>query len=303
MSNVLPVRSDRCGLDELFLAFETGGAERARLALGPGWTRQWTAAWQVLGGDTLSLVRDLGPVPVAGCEPVRRFSWRRRQRHRPGLQFMVSTGRVHGFESLEEQSLLLALDFTGAVEDVLPQPFTLRFETAGGGSREHVPDFLAVFRDGSRWLFDVRPARLVKEDDATCFAAAAEAALEAGWRYSVVAGWKPHVLTGLTRCPRSGGTLRTGWACRTACCGRCRRRRPRSGTWSGRRLCRRSPGRMRCTCCGAGGWGPTCPGRSVTRRWSGWPGGTADGEPGRAPGVVGGFGAAAGRQGVDGVVR
>ena len=197
MSDVVPVRSDRCGLDELFLAYETGDAERARLALGPGWTRQWTAMWRVRGGDTAFLVRDLGLVPVAGCEPVRRFSWGRRQRHRPGLQFMVSTGRVHGFESLEEQSLLLALDFTGAVEDVLPQPFTLRFEAAGGGFREHVPDFLAVFRDGSRWLFDVRPARLVKEGDAVCFAAAAEAALEAGWRYSVVAGWRPHVLTGI----------------------------------------------------------------------------------------------------------
>ena len=48
---------------------------------------------------------------------------------------------------------------------------------------------------GPRWLLDVRPARLVKEDDATRFAAAAEAALEAGWRYSVVAGSLP---------PRSG---------------------------------------------------------------------------------------------------
>jgi hypothetical protein len=28
---------------------------------------------------------------------------------------MVSTGRLHGFESLEERSLLLALDFTGMV--------------------------------------------------------------------------------------------------------------------------------------------------------------------------------------------
>jgi len=197
MSKAMPVRSDRCGLDELFLSFETGDAERARLALGPGWTRQWTATWQVLGGDEVSLVRDLGSAPVAGCEPVRRFSWGRRQRHRPGLQFMVSTGRVHGFESLEEQSLLLALDFTGALEDVLPQPFTLRFGTDGSGFLKHVPDFLAVFRDGSRWLLDVRPARLVREDDATCFAAAAEAALEAGWRYSVVAGWRPHERTGI----------------------------------------------------------------------------------------------------------
>lgn len=197
MSDGVPVRSDRCGLEELFLSYETGDAERGRLALGPGWPQQWTATWQVPNGDGVSLVRDLGPVPVAGCEPVRRFSWGRRQRHRPGLQFMVSTGRVHGFESLEEQSLLLALDFTGAVEDVLPQPFTLRFGAADGRFLKHVPDFLAVFRDGSRWLFDVRPARLVKEDDATCFAAAAEAALEAGWRYSVVAGWRPHVRTGI----------------------------------------------------------------------------------------------------------
>lgn len=136
---------------------------------------------------------DLGSVPLAGCEPVRRFSWRRRQHHRPGLQFMVSTGRLHGFESLEERSLLLALDFAGTVEEVLPQPFRLRFGTAAGEFRKHVPDFLAVFRDGSRWLFDVRPAELVEEEDATCFAAAAEA----GWRYSVVAGWRLHVLAGI----------------------------------------------------------------------------------------------------------
>jgi hypothetical protein len=197
MSKAMPVRSDRCGLDELFVSFETGDAERARLALGPGWTRQWTATWQIPGGDEVSLVRDLGSAPVAGCEPVRRFSWGRRQRHRPGLEFMVWTGRVHGFESLEEQSLLLALDFTGMAEEILPQPFTLRFGIPGGEFREHVPDFLAVAGDGSRWLFDVRPARLVKEDDATCFAAAAEAALEAGWRYSVVAGWCPNVRAGV----------------------------------------------------------------------------------------------------------
>ncbi len=134
MSDVLPVRSDCCGLDEMFLAYVPGEAERARLELGPGWTRRWTATWQVSGGDEVSLVRDLGPVPVAGCEPVRRFSWGRRQRHRPGLQFMVSTGRLHGFESLEEQSLLLALDFTRA-EEILPQPFTLRFGIPGGEFR------------------------------------------------------------------------------------------------------------------------------------------------------------------------
>jgi hypothetical protein len=197
MSDVVVVRSDRCCLDELFLAYWTGEAERARLALDPGWPRRWTAAWRSSAGEVACTAGELGSVPLAGCGPVRRFSWRRRQHHRPGLQFMVSTGRLHGFESLEERSLLLALDFTGAVEEVLPQPFLLRFGAAAGEFRRHVPDFLAVFRDGSRWLFDVRPAELVEEEDATCFAAAAEAALEAGWRYSVVAGWRPHVVAGI----------------------------------------------------------------------------------------------------------
>src|ERR1035441_2443537 len=73
MSDAVPVRSDRCGLDELFLSFETGDdAERARLALGPGWTRQGTATWQVPGGDEGALVRDLGPAPATGCAPGRR---------------------------------------------------------------------------------------------------------------------------------------------------------------------------------------------------------------------------------------
>jgi hypothetical protein len=196
MSDVVPVGSDSCGLGDLFLAYGTG-AERARLDLSAGWPRRWTGTWRISGGEVACAVRDLGGVLVAGCAPVRRFTWRQRQRHRPGLQFMVSTGRLHGFESLEERSLLLALDFTGEVEEVLSQPFRLKFEAAGGETGEHVPDFLAVFRDGSRWLLDVRPAVLVKDEDAVRFAAAAEAALEAGWRYSVVAGWRPHVLSAL----------------------------------------------------------------------------------------------------------
>jgi hypothetical protein len=188
------VRSDRCGLDELFLAFGVGEAKRGRLALRPDWARRWTGAWRTSGGEVVCAIRDLAAVPVAGCEPVRRFSWRARQRHRPGLEFLVSTGGLHGFESLEERSLLVVLDFVGTVVEVLPQPFRLRFETVDGFS-EHITDLLAVFWDGSRWLFDVRPARLIKERDETCFAAAGEAALAVGWRYSVVTGWRPHVLS------------------------------------------------------------------------------------------------------------
>ncbi len=104
---------------------------------------------------------------------------------------MVSTGRLNGFESLEERDLLRALDFLRARE-VLPQPFRLDFEHTAGRSA-HIPDFLALLPGGS-WLFDVRPAALVKDEDAVKFAAASEAATAVGWRYSVVTGWRPHVV-------------------------------------------------------------------------------------------------------------
>ncbi len=96
------------------------------------------------------------------------------------------------------------------------------------------------------------------------------------WRRGGGTRWSPAGVRtcgrGLTRCPRSGGTCRTSWACRNAYWRPCRKGRPRSGTWPGRLRCRRSPGRMRCTCCGAGGWGSTCPARSATRRRCGWQG-------------------------------
>ena len=97
----------------------------------------------------------MGGFPVPGCEPVRHFTWATGQRHRPGLQSMAGTGRLHGFESHAEQRLLLALDFLGARE-VVSQPHRMRFESAAG-PREHTPDFLAVTGEGT-WLLDVRPA-------------------------------------------------------------------------------------------------------------------------------------------------
>jgi hypothetical protein len=75
-------------------------------------------------------VRDPVCMPVAGCEPMRRFGWRRGQRHRPGLQFLVSTGQLHAFESLAEARTLLALDFAAGLNDVVSQPMRLRFRAA-----------------------------------------------------------------------------------------------------------------------------------------------------------------------------
>ena len=136
-------------------------------------------------------VRDLASMPVRGALPVRRFSWRTSQFHRPGLQYLAGTGRHHGFESHAEQQLLLALDFAGDLAEVLSQPFRLTFATAGGPG-DHTPDFLAVTRSGS-WLIDVRPGERIKAEDRVRFAVAAEAALSCGWRYTVVPGWRSHV--------------------------------------------------------------------------------------------------------------
>ena len=140
-------------------------------------------------------VGDLGQILAGGCRPWRHFGWRTGERHRPGLQFPVSTGRHHGFESLEEQRFLVALDFAGVATDVMSQPFRLRAETPTG-QWDHVPDFLAVTGDGA-WLVDVRPRPLVKDEDLVLFAAAAEAALAAGWRYAVICGWRRHAMAAL----------------------------------------------------------------------------------------------------------
>jgi hypothetical protein len=161
------------------------------LVLGPGWAREWTAHWKYDDGPAACPVRDLAAMPLQGARPVRRFSWNTSQRHRPGLQYMVSTGRHHGFESHAEQELLLALDFAGNLVDVLSQPFRLVF-TAAGRPGQHTPDFLAVTRDGV-WLIDVRPGARIGVEDRVRFAAAAEAALSCGWRYAVAAGWLPNV--------------------------------------------------------------------------------------------------------------
>ncbi|MEU1576683.1 TnsA-like heteromeric transposase endonuclease subunit [Streptomyces collinus] len=158
----------------------------------PDWSARWTTAWRF--GRTLvgCAVRDLGEVDLLSSVPVRRFSWRTDQWHRPGLGYLVSTERHHGFESFEEELLLLAADFSCSLVEALAQPFRLRFRSVNG-SVEHIPDYL-LLTDGTPWLIDVRPSERIEPEDDIKFAAAAEVALVAGWNYAVVAGWRDHVV-------------------------------------------------------------------------------------------------------------
>ncbi|REE98330.1 TnsA-like heteromeric transposase endonuclease subunit [Thermomonospora umbrina] len=189
------IRSDRCGWTSLLSCdVVLGDGGRRLLDLADGWTGRWWARWKTAGADVHIPVRDLAASVPAGTRPVRSFTWSTRQRHRPGLAYLVSTRRHHGFESIAEQRVLLALDFAGELVDVLPQPFCLRFTTRGMGPAEHTPDFLAVSRQGVD-LIDVRPAGRVRDEDLVKFAAAAEAALACGWRYVLVTGWKPNTVT------------------------------------------------------------------------------------------------------------
>lgn len=185
------VPSDACGLSDLLDPLHAI-AERDRVALdlGEGWARRWVTRWKAGKSVVSRPVREMTGVCLPECSPVRRFTWATGQRHRPGLAMVVSTGRLHGFESIAEQRLLLALDFLG-VTDLLGQPMTLGFTTSAGGTSEHVPDFLAVTPSGVL-LIDVRPADRIREGDRVKFAAA-EAALSAGWGYLVVAGWRRQV--------------------------------------------------------------------------------------------------------------
>ncbi|GAA1246084.1 hypothetical protein GCM10009578_102000 [Streptomyces rhizosphaericus] len=187
--------SHACRLEDLALPYALPERATECLDLGPGWPRTWTVTWKVGKSDVIVPVKDLSAGPAMASVPVRRFAWRTGQRHRPGLECLVSTGRQHGFESLAERWLLLVLDFVGGFDEVLSQPFRLRFSSSQGKG-SHIPDFL-VLAAGASWLVDVRPGGLIGEEDEVRFAAASQVAAAAGWRYLVVTGWRRQVLAGI----------------------------------------------------------------------------------------------------------
>lgn len=194
VSAVAALPSHSCGLMDLARMCAVTDDDQRALSLTTGWSSRWMATWKVAGLDVTCPVAEMSAFPVPGCQPVRHFAWGTHQGHRPGLESLAGTGRLHGFESHAEQRLLRALDFLGARE-VVSQPHRMRFESASG-PREHTPDFLAVTAEGT-WLLDVRPADRIGAADRVKFAASAEAALACGWRYGVVGGWQPHVMTTL----------------------------------------------------------------------------------------------------------
>lgn len=131
---------------------------------------------------------DRGDGLFDSADPWRHMSWRTTQRNRPGLEYLVSTGRHHAYESQQERRLLQILDFDGRVVDALSQPLLLRFHD-GLRRREHTPDLLAKTDDGQTLLLNVKPPTRMDDVHRTAFAACDRLAQARGWRHEVVTGW------------------------------------------------------------------------------------------------------------------
>ena len=150
------IPSDSCTWDQLCVAEPVDRTARSSLDLHTGWSRRWTATWKIGSAEVVGPVRDMHAAPITAARPMRRFSWRTGQLHRPSLAYSTDTDRLHGAESHKEALTLLALEFAGDVTHVLGQPFALRYST-GGKARSHIPDVLATTATDV-WLIDVRPA-------------------------------------------------------------------------------------------------------------------------------------------------
>lgn len=74
------IRSDSCGLDNLLAGFDAA-AVHDRLMLGGDWLRRWVGSWRFDDGVVSWPLRDMNSVPLDSSRPVRRFTWRARQRH------------------------------------------------------------------------------------------------------------------------------------------------------------------------------------------------------------------------------
>jgi hypothetical protein len=63
-ASVRQLASDRCGLEDLCLAWDEFDGPRGALVFADGWVRRWRAAWRLSGSPVACAVRDLASVPV-----------------------------------------------------------------------------------------------------------------------------------------------------------------------------------------------------------------------------------------------
>ena len=126
---------------------------------------------------------DAARVAFEMCAPVRRFPWRKGQRHLPGRWWTATMDGHVGYESWLERDHLMLLDFDSDVVAVASQPLWLYWTTTEGKARSHAPDYFARRADGSAVVLDCRPDERIKPRDAVAFAATARVCERLGWQY------------------------------------------------------------------------------------------------------------------------
>lgn len=128
---------------------------------------------------------------LSSLSPVRRIRSSPKSRHIPVDAYCATTGAPVRLESGLEHGLLLHLDRDPSVIWLLAQPVCLHFSGGDGKRRRHVPDMLALTRDGQVCLWDARPSRR-QDDKFLAVARATEACARLlGWEYRVHAGHGP----------------------------------------------------------------------------------------------------------------
>lgn len=129
---------------------------------------------------------DAPRVVFESCAPVRRFLWRKGQRHLSGRWWSATMAGHVGHESWLERDHLMLLDYDPGVVGIASQPFWLFWTTAEGKARSHAPDYFARRVNGCGVVIDCRPEDRIKARDVVAFAATARVCELLGWDYRLV---------------------------------------------------------------------------------------------------------------------
>ncbi|WP_257003720.1 hypothetical protein [Streptomyces sp. SA15] len=78
----MAVWSHLCSREDLFVSVSIS-AGRLGLDLREGWTRRWRVSWRADGDAASCSVQEFVHEPALSGDPMRHFTWRRDQRHRP----------------------------------------------------------------------------------------------------------------------------------------------------------------------------------------------------------------------------
>jgi hypothetical protein len=222
------------------------------------------------------------PAEVVAGLPVREFRWYKGRQHYSGWYWSATMNRHVVYESRLELARIMLADFDPAVAGLAAQPFQLTGPD-GGRDRRHVPDLLLAGGDGTVTVVDVKAAsRLGDPEVRAQFSWTSAVAASRGWGFEAWSGAARELLDNVRFLAgyRRGLVISAGLlpavleaAREQATIGSLSGRWPESTrfSWSARRCC---------TCCGRGGCGRICAGRSARPRRCGSPQGLRDERPG-----------------------